>query len=154
MTKLQLQNLAWTSTSKFWPNLETLCSKSGQKPNFITKLYLSNLHQTVVSTFLSINISNSNNLNKFSTWVLIKSYTLRIRYYAENKRALKWNISYLLWWKHLSRFQAWKLSSPNGDNSMVGSLILKVSYFHPTVWRSTLVLKHLWKNDRSSSRDQ
>ena len=37
MTKLQLQNLAWTSTSKYWPNLETLCSKSEQKINFMTK---------------------------------------------------------------------------------------------------------------------
>ena len=37
MTKLQLQNLAWTSTSKYWPNLETLCSKSEQKLNFMTK---------------------------------------------------------------------------------------------------------------------
>ena len=62
-------NLAWTSTSKSWPNLETLCSKSEQKLNFMTKLHLPNLHQTVVSTFLIINMSNSNNLNKF--WVVI-----------------------------------------------------------------------------------
>ena len=37
MTKHQFQNLAWTSTSKSWPNLETLCSKSEQKLNFKTK---------------------------------------------------------------------------------------------------------------------
>ena len=65
MTKLQLQNLAWTSTSKSWPNLETLYSKSEQKLNFKTKLHFPNLHQTVVNTFLTINMSNSNNLNKF-----------------------------------------------------------------------------------------
>ena len=69
MTKLQLQNLAWTSTSKSWPNLETLCSKSEQKLNFMTKLHLPNLHKTVVNTNLIINLSNSNNLNKF--WVVI-----------------------------------------------------------------------------------
>ena len=65
MTKLQLQNLAWTSTSKSWPNLETLCSKSEQKLNFMTKLHLPHLHQTVVNTFLIINMNNRNNLNKF-----------------------------------------------------------------------------------------
>ena len=69
MTKLQLQNLAWTSTSKSWTNLETLSSKSEQKLNFMTKVHLPNLHQTVVDTFLIINLNNSNNFNKF--WVAI-----------------------------------------------------------------------------------
>ena len=69
MNKLQLQNIAWTSTSNSWPNSETLCSKSEQKLNFKTKLHLPNLHQTVINTFLIINMSNSNNLNKF--WVVI-----------------------------------------------------------------------------------
>ena len=31
----------------------------------MTKLHLPNLHQTVVNTILIINMSNSNNLNKF-----------------------------------------------------------------------------------------
>ena len=65
MTKVQLQNVALTSTSKSWPNLETLCSKSEQKLNFMTKLHLPHLHQTVVNTFLIINMNNRNNLNKF-----------------------------------------------------------------------------------------
>ena len=64
-----LQNLDQEPTSKSWPNLETLCSKYEQKLNFMTKLHLPNLHQTVVSTFLIIKMSNSNNLNKF--WVVI-----------------------------------------------------------------------------------
>ena len=36
-----------------------------QKLNYMTKLHLPNLHQTVVNTILVINMSNSNNLNKF-----------------------------------------------------------------------------------------
>ena len=52
LNKLQLQNLA---------------SKSGQKFHFMTKLQLPNMHQTINNMFLSINISNSNNLKKF--WV-------------------------------------------------------------------------------------
>ena len=35
-----------------------------KKLNFKTKLHLPNLHQTVINTFLIINMSNSNNLNK------------------------------------------------------------------------------------------
>ena len=63
LTKLQLQNLAWTSTSKSWPKW----SKSGQKLSFMTKPQLPKLQQTVANTILIININNSNNLNKF--WV-------------------------------------------------------------------------------------
>ena len=66
LTKLQLQNLAWTSTSKsskFWPK----CSKSEQKLSFMTKPKLPNLQQTVANMILITNISNCNNLNKF--WV-------------------------------------------------------------------------------------
>ena len=43
MNKLQLQNLAWTSTSKSWP---TLCWKSEQKLSFRTKRQLPNLLPT------------------------------------------------------------------------------------------------------------
>ena len=68
MNKLQLQNLAWTSTSKSWP---TLCSKSEQKFSFRTKRQLPNLLQTIANMILSINMSNSNNFNKF--WVDIFS---------------------------------------------------------------------------------
>ena len=42
-----------------------MCSKSEQNSDFMTNLQPQNLHQTVVNTFLSINISNSNNLDKF-----------------------------------------------------------------------------------------
>ena len=57
-----LSNLAWTSTS----NLDqTFCSKSEQKFCFMTKSQLPNLQQTGSNTILIINISNSNNLNKF-----------------------------------------------------------------------------------------
>ena len=66
---IQLQNLAGTSTSKSWTNLETLSSKSEQKLNFMTKVNLPNLHQTVVNMFLIINFNNSNNFNK--SWVAI-----------------------------------------------------------------------------------
>ena len=59
LNKLQLQNLAWTSTSKSWP---TLVQKVWTKFSFMTKTQLPNLQQTVANT-----ISNSNNLNKF--WV-------------------------------------------------------------------------------------
>ena len=62
LTKLQLQNIAWTSTSKSWP---TLCSKSEQKFSFMTKPQLPNLQQTVANRILIININNSNNFNKF-----------------------------------------------------------------------------------------
>ena len=66
---IQLQNLAVTSTSKSWTNLETLSSKSEQKLNFMTKVNLPNLHQTVVDMFPIIHFNNSNNFNKF--WVAI-----------------------------------------------------------------------------------
>ena len=56
LPELQLQNLD-----------QTLWSKSEQKFNFMTKPPLPNLQQAVANTFLIINISNSNNLNKF--WV-------------------------------------------------------------------------------------
>ena len=62
LNKLQLQNLAWTSTSKSWEK----CSKSEQKLSFMTKPQLPN-QQAVANMILSINISNSNNLSKF--WV-------------------------------------------------------------------------------------
>ena len=79
LTKIQLRNLsqaakywpnfsfknfAWTSTSNSWPNLVI---KVWTKFSFMTKLQLPKLHKTVVKTFLIINISNSNKLNKF--WV-------------------------------------------------------------------------------------
>ena len=54
LPELQLQNLD-----------QTLCSKTEQKINFITKPQLPNLQQTVANTILIIYISNSNNLNKF-----------------------------------------------------------------------------------------
>ena len=85
MNKLQLPNLQQTvgntitNTSKklaklrlqILPELQpqnldqTLCSKSEQKFNFITKPQLPNLQQTVANTILIIYISNSINLNKF-----------------------------------------------------------------------------------------
>ena len=55
LPELQLQNLD-----------QPLCSKSEQKLSFMTKHQLPN-QQTVANMILSINISNSNNLNKF--WV-------------------------------------------------------------------------------------
>ena len=76
-TKNNLHNLSQGSAAKYWLNFasklclnlnfnldQTLCSKSGQKVDFMTKLHLPSLHQTIVNTFLSINISNFNNLNK------------------------------------------------------------------------------------------
>ena len=62
LTKLQFQNFAWTSTSNSWPNLVL---NVWTKFSFMTKFLLPNLHTTVVKPFLIINISNSNNLNKF-----------------------------------------------------------------------------------------
>ena len=38
----------------------------------MTKLQLTNLHQTTVNTFFSINISNRNNLNKFYVAILTR----------------------------------------------------------------------------------
>ena len=85
-TKVKLHNLNQAPAEKYWPNFsfiillkiwldQTLCSKSEQKNNLMTKLQLPNLHQIqlpnlhqiVVNMSLSINISNSNHLNKF--WV-------------------------------------------------------------------------------------
>ena len=71
--ELQLQNLAWTSTSESWP----MCSKSEQKFNFMTKPQLPNLQQTVANTILIINISNSNNLNKFWVGIFTRKFTKR-----------------------------------------------------------------------------
>ena len=56
LPELQLQN-----------NDQTLCSKSEQKFNFMTKPPLPYLQQAVANTILIINISNNKNLNKF--WV-------------------------------------------------------------------------------------
>ena len=50
---------------------QPLCSKSEQKFSFMTNPQLPNMQQTVAITILSINIGNSNNLNKF--WVGIFS---------------------------------------------------------------------------------
>ena len=58
LTKRQLQNLAWTWTSKSWPK----CSKSEQKIKFMTKPQFPNLQQTVANTILITNTSYSNNL--------------------------------------------------------------------------------------------
>ena len=55
LNKFQLQNLD-----------QPLCSKSEQKISFMPKRQLPN-QQAVANMILSINISNSNNLNKF--WV-------------------------------------------------------------------------------------
>ena len=77
-TKIKLHNLQQASPAKYWPNFslkispklqlqnldQTFCSKYEQKFDFITKLQLPNLHQTVINTFLCINFSNSNNLKK------------------------------------------------------------------------------------------
>ena len=69
-TKIKFHNLNQASAAKYWPifsckispelqlqNLgQTLCSKSEQKIDFMTKLQLPDQHQTVANTFLSINI--------------------------------------------------------------------------------------------------
>ena len=65
-----IKNLAWTSTSNSWPNLVL---KVWANFFSMTELQLPNLHQTVVNTFLSIYISNSNKLIKF--WVDIFTRT-------------------------------------------------------------------------------
>ena len=76
-TKIKLHNLNQASAAKYWSSFkilpilqlqnidQTLCSKSEQKFRFMTKTQLLNLQQTVANTILSINIGNSNNLNKF-----------------------------------------------------------------------------------------
>ena len=55
LNKFQLQNLD-----------QPLCSKSEQKISFMPKRQLPN-QQAVANMILSINISNSNNLNKFAS---------------------------------------------------------------------------------------
>ena len=81
LAKIQLCKLNQTSAAKYWPNFsfkispelqfqnldKILCSKSEQKLSFMTKPQLPILQQTVANTILIINISNSNNPNKF--WV-------------------------------------------------------------------------------------
>ena len=64
LNKHQLQNIAWTLTPKSWPNL---FSKFAQNFSFMIKPQLPNPKQTVANTIHIINISNSDNLNKF--WV-------------------------------------------------------------------------------------
>ena len=60
MAKLELQILPELQ------NLDkTLCSKSEQKFSFLTKPQLQNLQQIVANMIISINMGNSNNLNKF-----------------------------------------------------------------------------------------
>ena len=60
LPELQLQNLD-----------QTLCSKSEQQFSYMTIPQLPNLQQTVAHTILIINISNSNNLNKFSVGIFL-----------------------------------------------------------------------------------
>ena len=64
LNKFQLQNLD-----------QPLCSKSEQKISFMPKRQLPN-QQAVANMILSINISNSNNFNKF--WVGIFTHQGRI----------------------------------------------------------------------------
>ena len=82
-TKIQLHNLYKTSATKYWPNssfkfclnfnfkiLTIPCAQSLNKSLALWTILtpqLPNLQQTVANTILNINISNSNNLNKF--WV-------------------------------------------------------------------------------------
>ena len=84
--KIQLHNLNKTSAAKYWPNSslkilpelqlqnldQTLCSKSEQKFSTMTKPQLPNLQQAVTNTILIINISNSNNHNKFWVGILTR----------------------------------------------------------------------------------
>ena len=61
LNKFQLQNLAWTSTSKSWP---ALCSKSEQKFSFGTKCQLSNFYKLLptrssASTWATVTNSTS-----------------------------------------------------------------------------------------------
>ena len=54
------------------PNLHQIfCSKSEQKLSFMTKRQLSN-QQAVANMILSINISNSYNLNKFRVGIFTR----------------------------------------------------------------------------------
>ena len=67
LNKLQLQHLELQLQNLDQP----LCLKSEQKFNFMTKRQLQN-QQIIANMVLSINISNSNNLNKF--WAAIFTY--------------------------------------------------------------------------------
>ena len=67
LTILQLQNLAWTSTSNSWPNL--VLKVWTNKFTFMTKLQLPNLHQHV---FLA---STSKNL----WWTLLISFDFTLK---------------------------------------------------------------------------
>ena len=62
MAKLQLQILPELQLQNID---QTLCSKSEQKFIFMNNPQLPNLQQTLANTILTINISNSNNINKF-----------------------------------------------------------------------------------------
>ena len=85
LTKLQLQILPETQLQ----NLEqTLCSKSEEKFNFMNKLQPPNLHQTVINTFLRINVSNSNNLKY---WVGIITRQCHIKKFSKSQ----WVIEFL-----------------------------------------------------------
>ena len=69
LNKLQLQILAWASTSKSW---STLVLKVWKKVKFKDQTSApKSVKKTVANMILTINISNSNNLNKF--WVGIFS---------------------------------------------------------------------------------
>ena len=61
LPELQLQNLD-----------QTLCSIPVQKFSLLTKPKLPNLQQTVANTILITNISNSNNLSKFSVGIFTR----------------------------------------------------------------------------------
>ena len=63
LNRLQLQHLELQLQNLDQP----LCLKSEQKCSFRTKRPLPNLQQTVANAIIIINISNSNNFNKF--WV-------------------------------------------------------------------------------------
>ena len=67
------------SAAKYWPNFsfkilpelqlqkidKALRPKSEQEFNFVAKIQLPNLHQTVINTFPNTNIINCKNINKF-----------------------------------------------------------------------------------------
>ena len=85
-TKILLHKLYKTSAAKCWTNSsfkvlpelqlqnldQTLCSKSKQNFSFMTKLQFPNLHQTIVNTFLNINISNNSEILKY--WGRLTAY--------------------------------------------------------------------------------
>ena len=61
LTKIQLQSLDEKSASKPWQNITFY---------ILTNIQLQNLDQTVVNTFFSINISNTNNIKKSRIGIL------------------------------------------------------------------------------------